>query len=82
MTAGTAFAVFVAVAASVVAAVFFASGVAVRRRTTATTGDEGNPLVAELTDEVVRWKAEARHWRETAERLQRELDDRAAPPGG
>ena len=75
MTAGEAFAVFVAVAAAVVAAVFFAAAVRVRRRT-----GEPDPAAAELlpglTEELRKWQAEAAHWRTTAERLQRELDRR------
>jgi hypothetical protein len=33
-------------------------------------------LVAGLTAEVRKWQAEADHWRRTALRLQRELDER------
>jgi hypothetical protein len=38
--------------------------------------DTGNSLVAGLTEELRKWQAEARHWKATAERLQRELDQR------
>jgi hypothetical protein len=38
--------------------------------------DVGDSLVAGLTEELRKWQAEARHWKATAERLQRELDQR------
>jgi flagellar biosynthesis/type III secretory pathway M-ring protein FliF/YscJ len=34
------------------------------------------PLVAGLTAELRKWQAEAEHWKATAQRLQRELDQR------
>ena len=52
-----------------------------RRRVAARATSPGisEDLVARLTDEVRKWRAEAAHWRRTAERLQRELDGRGGP---
>jgi hypothetical protein len=50
---------------------------AVRSSSRARSHDElGNELVGRLTEEVRKWRAEANHWRRTAERLQHELDRR------
>jgi hypothetical protein len=43
---------------------------------------DGDPLLAPLTEEVRKWRAEANHWRVTAERLQAELDGRPAASAG
>jgi len=75
MTAGQALAVFVATTAALVAVVFFYAGMRVRRRTEAPP-DEGSPFARELAEEVRKWQAEAGYWKRTAERLQRELDQR------
>lgn len=54
-----------------------------RRRVTARSGAPGPveaDLLSRLTDEVASWQAEAGYWKQTAQRLQAELDGRAAPP--
>jgi len=58
-----------------VAMVFYAAGQR-KMRESETQLDEPAPLVAELTEEVRQWRAEAGHWKATAERLTRELDAR------
>lgn len=55
-----------------------------RRRADRRAGTPGPieaDLVARLTEEVAGWQAEAAHWKETARRLQVELDRREDPPG-
>ncbi len=75
MTAGGALTLFAGVTALVVAAVLFTATWRVRRQQEQPL-DAPADLVRELTEEVRRQRAEAEHWRRTAERLQRELDGR------
>ena len=62
------------------AAVFVALYLLARRRGPA--GEPGQPdattdeVVAGLMSELRKWQAEAAHWKATAQRLQRELDQR------
>lgn len=76
MSAGSALALFAAAVLAVVAVVLFVAAVRVRRMTAAPPEPDGG-LIRELTDEVRKSRAEAEHWRRTAERLQREIDRRA-----
>lgn len=76
MSAGSALALFAAAVLVLVALALFVAASRVRRMT-ATPTEDGGGLVRELTGEVRRSRAEAEHWRRTAERLQRELDGRA-----
>lgn len=81
MSAGSALAAFVAVAAAVIAVVYYLAALRVRRSLTdpAGTGAAG-ALLRELTEELQASRAEASHWRRTAERLQAELDRRGGDP--
>lgn len=83
MTAVLAFLLFVAVAAAVFLGIWGLSKREVLRGYQDQDEDKPTRFATELAAEVKKWQAEARYWRNTAERLQRELDERAGEgPGG
>ncbi len=81
-TGGVALILLVVVLAAIAIGVAIAVRAAARTRTPAEgEGTAARELVPELMSELRKWQAEAAYWKATAERLQRELDQRGPRRG-